>query len=70
VIKGGELAVEDGDVCRADGGLLISSRAGFDPEVNQVLAPLFAERYTVSFDHYPVRDPMLREPARIVEAAG
>jgi formylmethanofuran dehydrogenase subunit A len=70
VIKGGELAVEDGEVRRADDGLLFTSRAAFDPEVSQWLAPLFGERYTVAFDHYPVRDPALREPARIVEAAG
>jgi hypothetical protein len=54
---------------RADEGLLLSSRAGFDPDVNQVLAPLFGERYTVAFEHYPVRDAALREPARIVQAA-
>jgi formylmethanofuran dehydrogenase subunit A len=70
VIKGGELAVEDGDLRRADDGLLLSSRAPFDPEVSRVLEPLFGERYTVAFEHYPVRDPALREPARIVEAAG
>ena len=52
----------------ADDGLLLSSHAGFDPDVNQVLEPLFGERYTVAFEHYPVRDPALREPARIVEA--
>jgi formylmethanofuran dehydrogenase subunit A len=68
VIKGGELAVEDGDLRRADDGLLLSSHAAFDPEVSQVLAPLFGERYTVAFEHYPVADPALREPARIVEA--
>jgi formylmethanofuran dehydrogenase subunit A len=68
VIKGGELAVEDGDLRRADDGLLLSSRAGFDSEVSRVLEPLFGDRYTVTFEHYPVRDPALREPARIVEA--
>jgi formylmethanofuran dehydrogenase subunit A len=70
VIKGGEVAVEDGDLRRADDGLLLSSHAGFDPDVSQVLAPLFGERYTVAFEHYPVRDPALREPARVVEATG
>ena len=40
------------------------------PDVNRVLEPLFGERYTVAFEHYPVRDPALREPARIVEAGG
>ena len=69
VIKGGELAVEDGELRRADDGLLLSSRAAFDPERRAgVLEPLFGERYTVAFEHYPVRDPALREPARIVEA--
>jgi hypothetical protein len=48
--------------------VLLSSRAGFDPEVSSVLEPLFGERYTVAFEHYPVRDPALREPARVVEA--
>jgi formylmethanofuran dehydrogenase subunit A len=68
VIKGGEVAVEDGELRRADDGLLLSSRAAFDPEVSRVLEPLFGERYTVAFEHYPVRDPALREPARVVEA--
>ena len=68
VIKGGEVAVEEGELRRSDDGLLLSSRAAFDPEVSRVLEPLFGERYTVSFEHYPVRDPALREPARVVEA--
>jgi formylmethanofuran dehydrogenase subunit A len=70
VIKGGELAVEDGDLRWAADGILLSSRAPFDPEVSRVLEPLFRERYTVAFEHYPVRDPALREPARVVEARG
>ncbi len=70
VIKGGELAVEDGELRRAEDGVLFSSRAGFDPEVSRVLEPLFGDRYTVAFEHYPVRDPALREPARVVEAGG
>ncbi len=70
VIKAGELAVEDGDLRRADDGLLLSGRAPFDADIGQVLEPLFGDRYTIAFEHYPVRDPALREPARIVEAAG
>ncbi|MGN6867363.1 MAG: hypothetical protein ACTHMY_03050 [Solirubrobacteraceae bacterium] len=69
VIKAGEIAVEDGDVRRADDGMLLSAEAAFDPEVTEVLAPLFGERYTVAFEHYPVHDQALREPARIVEAS-
>jgi formylmethanofuran dehydrogenase subunit A len=68
VIKGGELAVDDGELRRSDDGLLLCSRAAFDPDITQVLQPLFAHRYSVAFEHYPVRDPALREPARIVEA--
>jgi formylmethanofuran dehydrogenase subunit A len=68
VIKGGELLVEDGDLRHVEDGLLLSCHAGFDPDVSRVLEPLFGDRYTVAFDHYPVRDPALREPARIVEA--
>jgi formylmethanofuran dehydrogenase subunit A len=70
VIKGGQVVVEDGELCRTEDGLLLSSRAAFDPDVSRVLEPLFGERYTVSFEHYPVRDPALREPARVVEARG
>jgi formylmethanofuran dehydrogenase subunit A len=68
VIKAGEVAVEEGELRRSDDGMLLSSRAGFDPEVSRVLEPLFGDRYTVAFEHYPVRDPALREPARVVEA--
>ncbi len=69
VIKGGEVAVEEGELRRSDDGVLLSTRAAFDPDVSGVLEPLFGERYTVAFEHYPVRDPALREPARIIEAA-
>ena len=68
VIKAGEVTVEDGDLRRADDGLLHSTRAGFDADVTQVLEPLFGDRYTVAFAHYPVRDAALREPVRVVEA--
>jgi formylmethanofuran dehydrogenase subunit A len=70
VIKSGEVVVEDGELRRTEDGVLLSARAGFDPEVNRVLEPLFGERYTVSFEHYPVRDPKLREPVTVVEAHG
>ncbi len=70
VIKGGQVVVEDGELRRVEDGVLLSSRAGFDPEVSRVLEPLFGDRYTVAFEHYPVRDPGLREPARVVEARG
>ena len=68
VIKGGSVVVEEGELRRVDDGVLLTSRVGFDPDVSQVLEPLFGDRYTVAFEHYPVRDPALREPARVVEA--
>lgn len=68
VIKAGEVVVDEGELRRVEDGVLLSSRAGFDPDVDRVLEPLFGERYTVAFEHYPVRDPALREPARVVEA--
>jgi formylmethanofuran dehydrogenase subunit A len=68
VIKGGELAVEEGELRRSDDGLMLCSHAAFDPEIGRVLEPLFGHRYTVAFEHYPVRDPALREPAVVVEA--
>jgi formylmethanofuran dehydrogenase subunit A len=68
VLKAGELVVEDGELRRADDGLLLSANADFDSDVTGVLEPLFGERYTVAFEHYPVRDLALREPARLVEA--
>jgi formylmethanofuran dehydrogenase subunit A len=69
VIKGGEVAVDEGELRLVDEGVLLSSHAAFDPEVSRVLEPLFGDRYTVAFEHYPVRDPALREPARVVEAS-
>ena len=69
VIKGGEVAVEEGELRYPDDGLLLSSRAAFDPDVSRVLEPLFGDRYTVAFEHYPVRDAALREPTRTVQAA-
>jgi formylmethanofuran dehydrogenase subunit A len=68
VIKAGEVVVEEGELRAVDDGVLLSSHAGFDPAVDSVLAPLFGDRYTVAFEHYPVRDSALREPARVVEA--
>jgi formylmethanofuran dehydrogenase subunit A len=68
VLKAGEVVVEEGELRQVEEGVLLSSHAGFDREVDRVLAPLFGDRYTVAFEHYPVRDPALREPARVVEA--
>ena len=62
VLKAGELVVEDGELRRADDGMLLSAHAGFDTDVAGVLEPLFGERYTVRFEHYPVRDRRCASP--------
>ncbi len=66
VFKAGELVVEDGELRSAGDGTLLSAGAAFDGDVADALEPLFGDRYTVRFDHYPVRDPALREPVRMV----
>ena len=66
VFKAGELVVEDGELRSAGDGTLLSAGAAFDGDVAGALEPLFGDRYTVRFDHYPVRDPALREPVRMV----
>jgi formylmethanofuran dehydrogenase subunit A len=70
VIKSGELLVEDGELRAVRDGLLLSTSARFDPQIEDTLASLWGERYTVSFENYPVGDAALREPARVIEAAG
>ena len=71
VIKGGELAVEEGDLRRVRRRAAAArSRAAVRSRGRAASSSrCSAERYTVAFEHYPVRDPALREPARIVEAA-
>jgi formylmethanofuran dehydrogenase subunit A len=68
VIKAGELVVEDGELRTTPDGTLLSAAAAFDADVASTLEPLFGDRYTVQFENYPVRDPALREPARVVQA--
>jgi formylmethanofuran dehydrogenase subunit A len=70
VIKDGEVIVQDGELRALRDGLLLSARAPFDEEVQDVLAPLWGQRYTVGLAHYPVREAALREPARVIEAGG
>ena len=60
--------VEDGELRTTPDGTLLSAAAAFDADVTSTLEPLFGDRYTVRFANYPVRDPALREPARVVQA--
>jgi formylmethanofuran dehydrogenase subunit A len=68
VIKGGRVVVRDGELVETPAGALQRVAAAFDPDVEDVLRDRFAERYSVQFDSYPVREPWLLEPARRVLA--
>jgi len=70
VIKGGKVLVQDGELRAVEDGVLLSARAPFDERIGEVLESLWGERYTVSFNNYPVGDAALREPARVIEATG
>jgi formylmethanofuran dehydrogenase subunit A len=63
VIKGGTVVVRDGELRATPPGRLLRVAAPHDPDVRDVLRPLFEERYTVSFDGYPVSEPWLLQPA-------
>jgi formylmethanofuran dehydrogenase subunit A len=69
VIKDGHAVVEDGELRAAGAGRLLRVGAEYDPGIERTLEALFAERYTVRFASYPVREPWLLEPARTVPAA-
>ena len=69
VIKGGRVVVEDGELRETPPGGLLRSAADHDPEIEDVLAPLFEDAYSVAFRNYPVREPWLLEPARRVSGA-
>ena len=68
VIKGGRVAVRDGEIVEALAGDLLRADVAHDPAVEDVLRDRFEERYTVQFDSYPVSEPWLLEPARRVDA--
>ncbi len=68
VIKAGHVVVEDGELRAAVPGALLRVGAAFDPAIEQVLAPLFDERWSLRFSNYPVCEPWLLEPARTIAA--
>ena len=68
VAKGGRLVVEDGELRAVGAGDLLRVDAGFDPEIETALEPLFEAHYSVQFANYPVREPWLLEPAREIPA--
>jgi formylmethanofuran dehydrogenase subunit A len=59
VIKGGEVVVEEGDICKVVDGREFIVRPTYDETIEDYLRPLFERYYTMSFDNYPV------EPHRV-----
>jgi len=54
VIKGGEIAVEDGEIRPVSQGREFIVRPRFDEGIEDFLKPLFQKVYTISFDNYAV----------------
>jgi formylmethanofuran dehydrogenase subunit A len=54
VIKGGEIVVEEGDICKVVDGREFVVRPACDESIEDYLRPLFERYYTMSFDNYPV----------------
>ena len=68
VIKDGRPVVDDGELRDPGSGRLLRVGAEYDPSIEPTLEALFADRYSVRFASYPVREPWLLEPARTVAA--
>ena len=68
VIKDGRPVVDDGELRGTGPGRLLRVGTEYDPSIEPTLEALFADRYSVRFASYPVREPWLLEPARTVAA--
>src|SRR5918992_1140290 len=68
VIKGGRVIVEEGELRETPAGQLLRVAADHDEAIEQTLRPLFDEHYSVQLANYPVREPWLLEPARLIPA--
>jgi formylmethanofuran dehydrogenase subunit A len=62
VIKGGEVAVEDGEIRPVADGREFIVRPSFDETIEEYLRPLFQKVYTISFDNYPVELERIARP--------
>jgi formylmethanofuran dehydrogenase subunit A len=62
VIKGGEIAVEDGEIRPVADGREFIVRPSFDEQIGEYLRPLFQKVYTISFDNYPVELERIARP--------
>jgi formylmethanofuran dehydrogenase subunit A len=54
VIKGGEVVVEEGDICKLNDGREFIVQPAYDAGIEDYLRPLFQQYYTMSFENYPV----------------
>jgi formylmethanofuran dehydrogenase subunit A len=54
VVKGGELAVEEGDIKSIHDGHEFVVQPQYNPDIVDYLRDRFEEHYTMSFDNYPV----------------
>jgi formylmethanofuran dehydrogenase subunit A len=62
VIKGGEIAVEEGEIRKVINGRQFIVQPAFDEQIEEYLRPLFERVYTMSFDNYPVAMERIPRP--------
>jgi formylmethanofuran dehydrogenase subunit A len=62
VIKGGEIAIEEGDIRSVVDGRQFIVQPSFDEGIEEYLRPLFQKVYTMSFDNYPVAMERIGRP--------
>ena len=62
VIKGGEVAVEEGEIRAVSEGREFIAQPAYDPQIEEFLRPLFQKVYTMSFDNYAVELERLKRP--------
>jgi formylmethanofuran dehydrogenase subunit A len=67
VIKDGRAVVEDHELRETPPGRLLRAGVEYDPAIEPTLEEQFAERYSVQFSSFPVREPWLLEPARYIK---
>ncbi|MFM2095464.1 MAG: Formyltransferase/hydrolase complex Fhc subunit [Planctomycetota bacterium] len=63
VIKGGEVVIEDGDIRETPHGREYIAKPSYDPGTEEFMRPLFEDRYTMSFENYPVEIERLEHPS-------
>jgi len=63
VIKGGEIVIEDGDIRETPHGREYIAKPSYDPATEEFMRPLFEDRYTMSFENYPVEIERLEHPS-------